>query len=37
MNTYMYVTDNIQQTVADTMETLFKSSVERSRVVKFPA
>lgn len=37
MNTYMHVTDNMQQTVADTMGTLFESSVKDSKIVKFPA
>ncbi len=33
----MHVTDNIQQTVADTMETLLESSIKDSKIVKFPA
>ena len=37
MNTYMHVTDNMQQTVADTMGTLLDSSVKDSKIVKFPA
>ena len=37
MNTYMHVTDNMQQSVADTMETLLDSSVKDSKIVKFPA
>lgn len=28
MNTYMHVTDNMQQTVADTMEMLLESSIK---------
>ena len=37
MNTYMHVTDNMQQSVADTMGTLLDSSVKDSKIVKFPA
>ena len=37
MNTYMHVTDNMQQTVADTMGTLLDSSVKDSKIVKFSA
>ena len=37
MNTYMHVTDNMQQSVADTMGTLLDSSVKASKIVKFPA
>lgn len=37
MNTYMHVTDNMQQTVANTMGTLLESSIKDSKIVKFPA
>lgn len=37
MNTYMHITDNMQQTVADTMEALLESSIKDNKIVKSPA
>lgn len=37
MNTYMHVTDSMQESVANTMGTLLESSVKDSKIVKFPA
>lgn len=34
INAYMYVTDNMQQTVADVTEALLDSSVKDSKIVK---
>lgn len=37
MNTYMHVTDSMQESAANTMGTLLETSVKDSKVVKFPA
>ena len=37
MNAYIHITDNMQQTDADTMEALLESSIKDSKIVKFPA
>lgn len=37
MNTYMHVTDSMQENVANTMGSLLDTSVKDSKIVKFPA
>lgn len=37
MNTYMYVTDSMQENIANTMCSLLDTSVKDSKIVKFPA
>ncbi len=39
MNTYMHVTDSMQQNVADTMGELLKSKKDENeeKIIKFPA
>lgn len=37
MNTYMHVTDSMQESAANTMGTLIETSMKDSKVVKFPA
>lgn len=37
MNTYMHVTDSMQESAANTMGTLLETSVNESKMVKFPA
>ena len=39
MNTYMYVTDSMQQNVADTMGKMLKSKKDenKEKIIKFPA
>lgn len=37
MNTYMHVTDSMQENVANTMGSLLDESTKNSKVVKFPA
>ena len=37
MNTYMHVTDSMQENVANKMGSLLDTSVKDSKIVKFPA
>lgn len=37
MNTYMHVTDSMQESVANTMGSLLDESTKNNKVVKFPA
>lgn len=37
MNTYMHVTDDMQQSAANTIGSLLDESTKNSKVVKFPA
>lgn len=37
MNTYMHVTDSMQENVANKMGSLLDTSIKDSKIVKFPA
>ena len=37
MNTYMHITDDMQQSAANTIGSLLDESTKNSKVVKFPA